>query len=46
MSTDDIVAMRDSYDHEMDDDYERMQGAENYILNRYRHFLPTIYNVD
>ncbi|KAF4031521.1 hypothetical protein GN244_ATG16617 [Phytophthora infestans] len=34
------------YDHEMDDDYERMQGAENYILNRYRHFLPTIYNVD
>ncbi|KAL3660160.1 hypothetical protein V7S43_014692 [Phytophthora oleae] len=28
------------YDHEEDDDYERMQMAENYILNRYPQFLP------
>ncbi|KAJ8566597.1 hypothetical protein ON010_g6525 [Phytophthora cinnamomi] len=29
-----------TYDHELDDDYERMQKAENYILNRYAQFLP------
>ncbi|ETI54446.1 YbeY/UPF0054 family metalloprotein [Phytophthora nicotianae P1569] len=28
------------YDHELDDDYERMQKAENYILNRYPQFMP------
>lgn len=28
------------YDHERDDDYERMKRAEDYILNRYIEFLP------
>ncbi|CAI5741908.1 unnamed protein product [Peronospora destructor] len=28
------------YDHEQDADYERMQQAENFILNRYAQFLP------
>ncbi|KAE8886846.1 hypothetical protein PF005_g20596 [Phytophthora fragariae] len=28
------------YDHELDDDYERMQKAENDILSRYTQFLP------
>ncbi|KAF1790732.1 Metalloprotease catalytic domain, predicted [Phytophthora cactorum] len=35
-----IMVTRDRYDHELDYDYERMQKAENYILDRYPQFLP------
>lgn len=31
----------DRYDHEEDDEFERMQKAEAYILNRYTQFLTT-----
>lgn len=35
-----IVYLLCRYDHELDDDYERMQKAENFILSRYTQFLP------
>ena len=28
------------YDHERDEDFEKMSKAEAYILNRYEQFLP------
>ncbi|KAF1315732.1 Ybey/upf0054 family metalloprotein, partial [Globisporangium splendens] len=31
------------YDHEKDDDFERMQKAEAYILKRYTQYLPPAY---
>ncbi|KAL4157689.1 hypothetical protein PRNP1_006706 [Phytophthora ramorum] len=34
------------YDHEQDDDYERMQEVETYILSRYPQFLPPAFAPD
>ncbi|RMX68719.1 hypothetical protein KXD40_002836 [Peronospora effusa] len=34
------------YDHEQDADYEHMQQAENFILNRYAQFLPPAFATD